>query len=123
MIRPKLPRTGILDRHLPYHDTRIIEKNSTLTGRLIGLLFADHGADVFVERVARATPGEHDAYLDRGKTAMPPGVLADTSSADVIIVDGDEPVDRATCRSRSVSPLPLGMMCTATWPHRAVKTC
>jgi crotonobetainyl-CoA:carnitine CoA-transferase CaiB-like acyl-CoA transferase len=79
----------------PYHGTRIIEKTSTLTGRLIGLLFADQGAHVFIERVAQATPGEHDAYLDRGKTAVPPKALSDTSSADVIIVDGDQPVDRS----------------------------
>jgi len=31
---------------LPYTDIRIIEKSSTLTGRLIGLLFADQGAEV-----------------------------------------------------------------------------
>jgi len=79
---------------LPYRDVRIIEKSSTLTGRLIGLLFADQGADVFVERAADASPGEHDAYLDRGKTAVPPGTLADSSSADVVIVDGGAPVSR-----------------------------
>jgi crotonobetainyl-CoA:carnitine CoA-transferase CaiB-like acyl-CoA transferase len=83
---------------LPYHDVRIIEKSSTLTGRLIGLLFADQGADVFIERVPQATPGGHDAYLDRGKTAVPPRTLTDDSSADVIIVDGDEPVDRAAAQ-------------------------
>jgi len=81
---------------LPYTDIRIIEKSSTLTGRLIGLLFADQGAEVFVERAADAAPGEHDAYLDRGKMAVPPGGLADSSSADVVIVDGDAPVSRAT---------------------------
>jgi crotonobetainyl-CoA:carnitine CoA-transferase CaiB-like acyl-CoA transferase len=72
---------------LPYHDLRIIEKSATLTGRLIGLLFADQGADVFIER-APGPPGNHDAYLDRGKTAVPEGGLADTASADVLIVDG-----------------------------------
>jgi crotonobetainyl-CoA:carnitine CoA-transferase CaiB-like acyl-CoA transferase len=78
---------------LPYQDIRIIEKTSTLTGRLMGRLFADQGADVFVERTVEAGPGEHDIYLDRGKVAVPPGTLNDTSSADVIIVDGDTPVD------------------------------
>jgi crotonobetainyl-CoA:carnitine CoA-transferase CaiB-like acyl-CoA transferase len=79
---------------LPYQDIRIIERSSTLTGRLVGLLFADQGADVFVARDAHASPGEHDAYLDRGKTAVPLGALADSSSADVVIVDGDVPVSR-----------------------------
>ncbi len=79
---------------LPYEDVRIIEKSATLTGRLIGLLFADQGAEVFVERAGAATPGEHDRYLDRGKIAVPPGGLADTSSADVVIVDGTAPSNR-----------------------------
>jgi len=83
---------------LPYQDVRIIEKSSTLTGRLIGLLFADQGAEVFIERAAGASPGEHDGYLDRGKTAVPPGALADSSSADVVIVDGDEPVSRGAAQ-------------------------
>jgi crotonobetainyl-CoA:carnitine CoA-transferase CaiB-like acyl-CoA transferase len=79
---------------LPYQNVRIIEKSSTLTGRLIGLLFADQGAEVFIERTRDAGPGEHDIYLDRGKVAVPPAALNDTSSADVIVVDGDMPVDR-----------------------------
>ena len=80
---------------LPYENVRIIEQSATLTGRLVGLLFADQGADVFVEREGGSTSGEHDAYLDRGKIAVPPGGLADTSSADIIIVDGTVPVNRA----------------------------
>src|SRR5436190_4994354 len=80
---------------LPYQDLRIIETSTTLTGRLVGLLFADQGADVFVERASGAAQNEHDSYLDRGKTAVPKGALADTSSADVIIVDGNEALDRA----------------------------
>ena len=83
---------------LPYEDVRIIEKSRTLTGRLIGLLFADQGAEVFVERKAGATPREHDEYLDRGKIGTPPEGLADTSSADVIIVDGAAPVSRAAAQ-------------------------
>ena len=80
---------------LPYEHVRIIERSTTLTGRLVGLLFADQGADVFVEREGGSTSDEHDAYLDRGKIAVLPGGLADTSSADVIIVDGAVAVSRA----------------------------
>src|SRR5262245_41110458 len=80
---------------LPYAGVRIIEQSRTRTRRRVGLLFADQGADVFVERGRGSTSDEHDAYLDRGKIAVPPGGLADTSSADVIIVDGTVPVSRA----------------------------
>ena len=31
---------------LPYENVRIIEQSATLTGRLVGLLFADQGAEV-----------------------------------------------------------------------------
>jgi hypothetical protein len=93
---------------LPYQRVRIIEQSTTLTGRLAGLLFADQGAEVFVERSVAAAPGDsafatasadtRDAYLDRGKIAVPPGGFADTSSADVIIVDGTVPVTRAAAQ-------------------------
>jgi crotonobetainyl-CoA:carnitine CoA-transferase CaiB-like acyl-CoA transferase len=86
---------------LPYENVRIIEQSATLTGRLVGLLFADQCAEVFVERIERgvaATAGEHDAYLDRGKIAVPPAGLSDTSSADVIIVDGTGPTSRAAAQ-------------------------
>ena len=79
---------------LPYQGIRIIEKSTTLTGRLIGLLFADQGADVFIERAADRPLGEHDGYLDRGKSAVPKGCLSDTASGDVLIVDGFASVDR-----------------------------
>lgn len=79
---------------LPYAGIRIFELSETLAGRLAGLLFADQGAEVLVEREAEYTPNEHDEYLDRNKTAVPPGSLADSESADVIIVDGDTEVDR-----------------------------
>jgi crotonobetainyl-CoA:carnitine CoA-transferase CaiB-like acyl-CoA transferase len=79
---------------LPYQGIRILEKSTTLTGRLIGLLFADQGADVFIERAADAPTGDPDGYLDRGKSAVPGGGLADTSSADVVVVDGDAVVSR-----------------------------
>jgi crotonobetainyl-CoA:carnitine CoA-transferase CaiB-like acyl-CoA transferase len=83
---------------LPYEDVRIIEKSATLTGRLIGLLFADQGAEVFVERRLAAAPGDHEGYLDRSKIGVPPGGLADTSSADVVIVDGTDPVSRTAAQ-------------------------
>jgi crotonobetainyl-CoA:carnitine CoA-transferase CaiB-like acyl-CoA transferase len=72
---------------LPYQDVRIIEKSTTLTGRLAGLLFADQGAEVFVERAADRLTDDLDGYLDRGKIAVPQGGLTDTSSADVLIAD------------------------------------
>jgi crotonobetainyl-CoA:carnitine CoA-transferase CaiB-like acyl-CoA transferase len=80
----------------PFQGIRIIEKSQTLAGRLAGLLFADQGAEVFVERGAEPSLGGlDDGYFDRGKIAVAPGGLADTSSADVIIVDGQAPVTRA----------------------------
>jgi crotonobetainyl-CoA:carnitine CoA-transferase CaiB-like acyl-CoA transferase len=72
---------------------RILELSDTLAGRLTGQLLADQGAEVFLARGAGATQYD-DKYLDRGKTILPPGSLADTSSADLIIVDGDRPVKR-----------------------------
>jgi crotonobetainyl-CoA:carnitine CoA-transferase CaiB-like acyl-CoA transferase len=81
---------------LPFQHVRIIERSTTLVGRLTGLMFADQGAEVFVSRRAPSGPdGLDDAYFDRGKIALPPGGLADASSADVIIVDGEEPVSHA----------------------------
>lgn len=79
---------------LPYEGIRIIEQGTTLTARLIGLLFADQGADVFVERAGQRPASEHDGYLDRGKTALPGGSLTDTTTADVVIVDGPAVVVR-----------------------------
>ena len=63
-----------------------------MAGRLAGQLFADQGAEVFL---ARSGPSDlDDTYFDRGKVVLPSGALSDTSSADVIIVDGDAPVRR-----------------------------
>ncbi len=45
---------------LPYSGTRIIELSQTLAGRLTGLLFADQGAEVLVERDPGYQPDEHD---------------------------------------------------------------
>ena len=78
---------------LPFASVRVIELSQTLTGRLTGLMFADQGAQVFVERDKPSTDFD-DAYFDRGKFLLPARGLADTSSADVIIVDGDAPVKR-----------------------------
>ena len=78
---------------VPYESVRVIELSQTLAGRLTGLMFADQGAQVFV---GRDTPSAEfdDTYFDRGKLILPARGLADTSSADVIIVDGDAPVKR-----------------------------
>ena len=78
----------------PYNKIRIFEFSTTLAGRLAGLLFADQGAEVFIERKADFQPDEHDEYFDRNKTALPPGSLSNTSSADIIIVDGATETDR-----------------------------
>lgn len=77
----------------PFSSIRIIEQSQTLAGRLAGLLFADQGAEVFAERVEPSTEFD-DMYFDRGKFLLSAGKLDDTSSADVIIVDGDAPVSR-----------------------------
>jgi len=79
----------------PYNGIRLIELSSTLAGRLAGLLFADQGAEVFVERPADFKPDEHDEYFDRNKIAVPPGGLQDTTTADIIIVDGGTKIERS----------------------------
>lgn len=76
----------------PYEGLRIIERSQTLSGRLAGLLFADQGAEVFIAREGQTD--EHDEFLDRGKTRVPARLLSDTSSADVILVDGEKRVPR-----------------------------
>jgi crotonobetainyl-CoA:carnitine CoA-transferase CaiB-like acyl-CoA transferase len=81
---------------LPYNGIRIIELSETLTGRLAGLLFADQGAEVLIARESGFEPDEQDEFLDRNKYSVAPGQLADSSSADVIIVDGDAEVDRSS---------------------------
>ena len=80
----------------PLRGVRVIERSATLSGRLAGLLLAEQGAEVFVERSASAAPGARDdAFFDRGKIAIPPGATADSSSTDIVIVDGTEPATRA----------------------------
>lgn len=94
--------------HLPYFGIRVIELSDTLTGRLTGQLFADQGAEVLFEREPGYQPDEHDEYFDRNKLAVPPGKLSDTSSADIIIIDGDAQVDRL--------PVQIVMRVTAALP-------
>ncbi len=90
------PKTN---RHeLPYAGIRIIERSKTLSGRLAGQMFADQGAEVLVSRDADFEPDGLDEYLDRSKFCLPSAELADTGSADIIIVDGDEAVDRSSAQ-------------------------
>lgn len=73
----------------PLQGVRVIERSAVLSGRLAGLLLADQGAEVFVERGTSITPGGlDDNFFDRGKIAVPPGAGADAASADLVIVDG-----------------------------------
>jgi crotonobetainyl-CoA:carnitine CoA-transferase CaiB-like acyl-CoA transferase len=79
-VRPGIP---------PLRGIRVIERSGLLSGRLAGLLMADQGAEVFVERDAAPTPGGlDDSFFDRGKIAVPSGATQDSASADVVIVDG-----------------------------------
>ena len=79
----------------PLVGVRVIERSATLSGRLAGLLLADQGAEVFVERSASAAQGVlDDAFFDRGKVAVPAGATANSSSADIVIVDSTGPVTR-----------------------------
>jgi crotonobetainyl-CoA:carnitine CoA-transferase CaiB-like acyl-CoA transferase len=81
----------------PLQGVRVIERSKLLSGRLAGLLLADQGAEVFVERAAGATPGGlDDAFFDRGKIALPPDSGADAATVDIVIVDGTAPVTRAS---------------------------
>ncbi len=87
------PAASSATGQMPYKNVRIIELSQTLAGRLTGLMFADQGAEVYVERDKPSAEFD-DAYFDRGKMLLPARALADTASADVIIVDGDVPVKR-----------------------------
>ncbi|HRH85791.1 MAG TPA: CoA transferase [Rubrivivax sp.] len=91
----------------PYADVRVLELSQTLSGRLAGLLFADQGAEVYAVR-DRPSGKFDDTYFDRGKKLLPAGGLNDTSSADVVIVDGDLAVKRLPHQTvmRVVAALP-----------------
>src|SRR5271169_6548730 len=84
----------------PLAGIRVIERSNLLSGRLVGLLLADQGAEVFVERTGPTPAADQrvaldDAYFDRGKIALPPGAAADAASADIVIVDGAAQFARA----------------------------
>ncbi len=79
---------------LPYAGVRIVESSATLSGRLVGLLFADQGAQVRCSNGSARAGQQIDAYLDRGKQLVAPAALADADDADVLIVDGDAAVLR-----------------------------
>jgi crotonobetainyl-CoA:carnitine CoA-transferase CaiB-like acyl-CoA transferase len=80
----------------PLQGVRVIERSTVLSGRLAGLLLADQGAEVFVERGDGATLGGlDDAFFDRGKIALPLGAIKDLSTADIVVVDGEAQAERA----------------------------
>jgi crotonobetainyl-CoA:carnitine CoA-transferase CaiB-like acyl-CoA transferase len=85
---------GQLMSHLPYAGVRIVEASATLSGRIVGLLFADQGAAVRCSPDTERTGHDVDDYLDRGKQKVDAVTLADSGDADIVIVDGDTPVDR-----------------------------
>jgi hypothetical protein len=84
--------------HLPYEKVRVIERRATLTGRLVGLLFADQGADMFVEREGGSACDEHDAHLDRGNGHRAADCSEDLLSAVVGIFTGMAGFGRAPGR-------------------------
>lgn len=79
---------------LPYAGVRVVESSATLSGRLVGLLFADQGASVQCSNASARGGQEVDSYLDRGKQLVTSSALADAGHADVVIVDGDAAVPR-----------------------------
>jgi crotonobetainyl-CoA:carnitine CoA-transferase CaiB-like acyl-CoA transferase len=52
---------------LPYQNIRILEKSTTIAGRLLGLLFADQGAEVIIPRDKNSPISKYDNYFDRNK--------------------------------------------------------
>ena len=84
----------------PLTGIRVIERSNLLSGRLAGLLLADQGAEVFLERTGPTPAADQrvaldDAFFDRGKIALPPGAAADAASADIVILDGVAQFSRA----------------------------
>ena len=94
---------------LPYEGICVVERSGLLTARLIGLLLADQGARVLVAQTAptrvaspvvgSAAPAdptlsfEHlDPYLNRGKGLLQTSGQEESRTADIIIVQGNEPV-------------------------------
>jgi crotonobetainyl-CoA:carnitine CoA-transferase CaiB-like acyl-CoA transferase len=94
---------------LPYEGICVVERSGLLSARLIGLLLADQGARVLVAQTAppsqtASPPGDAapldptlsfvhlDPYLNRGKGLLRTSGLEESSTADIIIVQGTEPV-------------------------------
>ena len=94
---------------LPYEGVCVVERSGLLSARLIGLLLADQGAQVLVAQTAlpsqtASAPSsaapldptltfEHlDPYLNRGKGLLQTSGLEESSTADILIVHGNEPV-------------------------------
>ncbi len=93
---------------LPYAGVCVVERSGLLSARLLGLLLADQGAQVLVARsnAASQAPPEHgaqahdpslyfehlDPYLNRGKGILQTAGLEESKTADIIIVQGLEPV-------------------------------
>ena len=89
---------------LPYEGICVVEKSGLLTARLIGLLLADQGATVLVAQVDDSLkassepldPSLHinhlDPYLHRGKGLLQTSGEHESATADIVIVQGDEPL-------------------------------
>ena len=90
--------------HLPYEGICVLETSGLLSARLIGLLLADQGAKVLVARSEHnALPSSDpldptlhfahlDPYLDRGKSLLQTAGEQESTTADILIVQGNEPV-------------------------------
>lgn len=90
--------------HLPYEGICVLEKSGLLSARLIGLLLADQGAKVLVARSEHNAPPSSgpldptlhfahlDPYLDRGKSLLQTAGEQESTTADILIVQGNEPV-------------------------------
>jgi crotonobetainyl-CoA:carnitine CoA-transferase CaiB-like acyl-CoA transferase len=79
---------------LPYAGIRIVELSATLSGRIVGLLFVDQGAQVWCSNDSARVGQEVGAYLDRGKQIVSTSALSDIGDADLLIVEGDAAVQR-----------------------------
>ncbi len=93
---------------LPYTGISVVERSGLLSARLLGLLLADQGAQVLVARsdaapqapphpsAAPRDPSLHfehlDPYLNRGKGLLQTSGDQESATADIIIVQGLEPV-------------------------------
>lgn len=77
----------------PYKDIRIIELSNTLSGRLIGLLFADQGAEVYIVKNQRTFDHEIDTYLNRNKKIIDTLEKNSQHQADIILTDGNTKID------------------------------